>query len=103
MLMLMIVILSVSPLDVDGFSVDLGNVTSATSPVVWAIGVIRDPSIQFSLLSGDIQLRSSFYRVNFTSTDPHDMVWSQCLMYGFFLAEKAICRCLFSSTTSTTH
>ncbi len=64
---------STSPWDVWGISVDLGQVTSMTSPVVWAIGVARDPSIQFTKLSGDVQLRSSYYRMNFST--PHDMVF----------------------------
>lgn len=76
-----IIILSTSPFDVYGISVDLSDVTSETSPVVWAIGVIRDPSIQFTLLSGDVQLRSSFYRINFTN--PHDMVWHQVYSISF--------------------
>lgn len=58
--------------DVFGMSVDLGNVTSKTDPLVWAIGVIRDPSIQLTKLSGEVQLLSSYYRVNFTSGN--DMV-----------------------------
>ncbi|KLO07710.1 hypothetical protein SCHPADRAFT_836241 [Schizopora paradoxa] len=62
-----------SPFDVWGISVDLGNVTSTTtSPAVWAIAVTRDPSIQFATLSGIVQLRNSYYRMNFST--PHDMV-----------------------------
>lgn len=61
-----------SPFDVWGISVDLGQVTATSSPLVYAIGVIRDPSVQFATLSGDIQLRSSYYRMNFTT--PLEMV-----------------------------
>ncbi len=52
---------STSPFDVFGMSVDLGQVTTATNPVVWAIGVTRDPSIQFTMLSpGDVRIQNSY-------------------------------------------
>ncbi len=54
-------------------SADLGQITTKTSPLVWAIGVTRDPSIQFTKLSGDVQVRSSYYQMNFST--PHDMVF----------------------------
>ncbi|KLO09278.1 DUF1793-domain-containing protein [Schizopora paradoxa] len=61
-----------NPVDVFGISVDLGKIQNLTAPVVWAIGVIRDPSIRFTSLSGDVQLRSPYYRLNFTTA--YDMV-----------------------------
>ncbi|KLO08004.1 DUF1793-domain-containing protein [Schizopora paradoxa] len=61
-----------TPFDVWGISADLGSVTTTSSPLVYAIGLIRDPAIQFTTLSGNAQLRSSYYRMNFTT--PHDMV-----------------------------
>ncbi|KLO07713.1 DUF1793-domain-containing protein [Schizopora paradoxa] len=53
---------------VRGISVDLGQVIQTTSPMVFAIGVVRDPSIQFVSLSSEAQLRSSYYRMNFTTS-----------------------------------
>ncbi|KLO10459.1 DUF1793-domain-containing protein [Schizopora paradoxa] len=60
-----------NPFNVWGISADLGQVINTTSPVVWAVGVMRDPAIQFTMLSGDVQLRNSYYRMNFTTA--HDM------------------------------
>ncbi|KLO10456.1 DUF1793-domain-containing protein [Schizopora paradoxa] len=58
-----------NPLDAWGISADLGSVTTTTSPAVWAIGIMRDPAIQFTMLSSEVQLRSSYYRMNFSTVD----------------------------------
>jgi len=60
-----------SPFDLFVISVDLGDITAETPPVVWVIGVVRDPSVLFARLSEEAQLRSPYYRMNFTT--PHDM------------------------------
>ncbi|KLO07007.1 DUF1793-domain-containing protein [Schizopora paradoxa] len=56
-----------SPWDMWGFVVNLGNITEVSSPVVSMVGVIRDPSIQFTQLSGNVAFRSSYYRLNFST------------------------------------
>ncbi|KLO07018.1 DUF1793-domain-containing protein [Schizopora paradoxa] len=61
-----------NPWDTWGFTVDLRNITDMTTPFVTAIGVIRDPSIQFAQLSGNVENRSSYYQMNFST--PLDIV-----------------------------
>lgn len=51
-----------------GISVDLGTITSTSSPIVWGLGLIRDPCIQYETASGNIEQRSSYFWSNF-STD----------------------------------
>lgn len=64
----------VSPWDLWAFTADLGKITNMTTPVVSAIGVIRDPSIQSTQLSGDVETRSAYYQMNFS--EPLDIVRS---------------------------
>ncbi|KAF8883860.1 hypothetical protein BD779DRAFT_1801899 [Infundibulicybe gibba] len=40
---------------------DLGNVSEISTPVVWALGVVRDPVISYGFGDGKIQPRSSFF------------------------------------------
>ncbi|KAJ7585371.1 hypothetical protein C8J56DRAFT_946578 [Mycena floridula] len=48
-----------------GLSVDLGTISATASPVVWAIGVVRDPVIQFATDFAGLQSRSSFFWTQF--------------------------------------
>ncbi|KLO08558.1 hypothetical protein SCHPADRAFT_604791 [Schizopora paradoxa] len=64
--------------DVFAIATDLGNITETSSPIVWAIGVTRDPSIQFSTPLTQKQMRSSFYRSNLSTPDD---------VASFFLAD----------------
>ncbi|KAI5120591.1 hypothetical protein M0805_002540 [Coniferiporia weirii] len=41
--------------------VDWGSITDTPEPAVWALGVVRDPSIQYLLASGSIQTRSPYF------------------------------------------
>lgn len=51
------------------FSVDFGTVSATQEPVVWAVGHVRDPSIQYSL-SGDVtSLRPLYTTEYFNITD----------------------------------
>lgn len=54
---------------------DLGNITSATSPTVFAMGLSRDPAISYQTSSGS-QSRSLFYKTQF-GNDP-DAVRPKC-------------------------
>ncbi|KAF8883869.1 hypothetical protein BD779DRAFT_1443581 [Infundibulicybe gibba] len=49
------------------FSVDFGNVTEISTPVVWALGVVRDPTIRYGSGDGSTQLRSSFFRTQYST------------------------------------
>ena len=52
---------------------DLGNVTETTDPVVWAVGVLRDPAVQSVTATGAIDKRSPYWR---TESVAQDMVAS---------------------------
>lgn len=41
-----------SDLPVFAFSVDFGSVSATQEPVVWAVGYVRDPSVEYSLPGG---------------------------------------------------
>ncbi|KAF8883859.1 hypothetical protein BD779DRAFT_1626150 [Infundibulicybe gibba] len=43
------------------FSADFGNISIISTPVVWALGVIRDPVIRYGSGDGSTQQRSSFF------------------------------------------
>ncbi|TBU30301.1 DUF1793-domain-containing protein [Dichomitus squalens] len=49
------------------FAHDLGAVTSATSPVVYSIGHVRDPVVQYIIVNADTQARSSYFWTRFAS------------------------------------
>ena len=48
------------------FAHDLGNVTNATAPVVFAVGHIRDPAIEYVTIDG-MQNRSLFFWSQYSS------------------------------------
>lgn len=49
------------------FSHDLGSVKSSTSPIVIAIGHVRDPAVQYIAANGVLRDRSSYFFSNFTT------------------------------------
>jgi hypothetical protein len=49
------------------FAQDLGNVQSATSPVVVAIGHVRDPAVEYIVANGARQNRSLFFWSQFAT------------------------------------
>ncbi|KAH9913166.1 uncharacterized protein B0H18DRAFT_941756 [Fomitopsis serialis] len=49
-------------------SVDLGSVASLDSPVVWAIGYVRDPSISYAL-SGNTESLRPYYTTQYPTTE----------------------------------
>ncbi|KAI0930164.1 hypothetical protein AcV5_006948 [Taiwanofungus camphoratus] len=44
-----------------GISLDLGNIIATESPVVWSVGYVRDPAIQYMSSMGDSQFRSPYF------------------------------------------
>ena len=51
------------------FTVDMGTVTSETSdPLVFALGVVRDPAIHYTDGNSVTEARSPYYWSNFSST-----------------------------------
>lgn len=56
-----------SSFDSIAIAADLGIVQSSIDPIVWAVGVLRDPLIQFTDSQGEIQELNAFYRSNISS------------------------------------
>ena len=52
--------------------INIGNVGQAPSSAVYAVGVVRDPTIKYTDLTGNVQLRHPYYKANFSS--PSDLV-----------------------------
>ncbi|KAI0793192.1 hypothetical protein C8Q75DRAFT_840168 [Abortiporus biennis] len=50
-----------NPFPVFGHAVDLGNITHTASPIVWALGVVRNPCIQYTTPDNQIQNRSPYF------------------------------------------
>ncbi|KAF8883844.1 hypothetical protein BD779DRAFT_813306 [Infundibulicybe gibba] len=48
-------------------SMDLGSVSEISTPVVWALGLVRDPTISYGLGDGSIQSRSSFFWTQYST------------------------------------
>ena len=62
-----------SPFNVFAIAKDLGSVTSTpTSPFVWAVGMLRDPAIAYTIAGTETQLRDPFWKSEFTI--PEDAV-----------------------------
>ncbi|TFY64799.1 hypothetical protein EVJ58_g2384 [Rhodofomes roseus] len=53
-------------LPVFAFSVDFGSVSATQSPVVWTVGYVRDPSIEYTLL-GDASTLRPYYTTQYSS------------------------------------
>lgn len=53
-------------------ALDLGTIQSTSEPIVWAVGVVRDPVIQYTNASGQREERSAYYWANYTTI--HDAV-----------------------------
>ncbi|KAI0744972.1 DUF1793-domain-containing protein [Earliella scabrosa] len=49
------------------FARDLGDVTSPTEPVVFSVGHVRDPVVQYIIVNNAIQTRSSYFWTKFGS------------------------------------
>ena len=61
-----------SPFNTLGIAVDIGTVSSTSEPVVYALGVVRDPAIRYTNGLVQIEERSSYYWSQFTNI--HDVV-----------------------------
>ncbi|OCH88863.1 DUF1793-domain-containing protein [Obba rivulosa] len=49
------------------FAMDLGSISSTSAPVVWTLGYVRDPAIQYVTSSGQVQLRSPYFVTQYSS------------------------------------
>ncbi|EKM54239.1 uncharacterized protein PHACADRAFT_257947, partial [Phanerochaete carnosa HHB-10118-sp] len=58
-----------NPFPVFAISMDLGNVTTTTDAVVWAVGMLRDPAIQAVTASGAPEMRSPYWRTQGVAQD----------------------------------
>jgi len=57
---------------------DLGTIKATQDPVVWAVGFITDPAINYTDLSGASQQRSLFYKTQYSD---HTSLVSTCLVH----------------------
>ena len=60
-----------SPFDTLGISVDIGIIQPGTQsdPVVYTIGVVRDPVIQYKNGNNQLEERNAYYWANFSTVD----------------------------------
>ncbi|EMD37588.1 hypothetical protein CERSUDRAFT_114227 [Gelatoporia subvermispora B] len=49
------------------FAVDYGSISSTPNPTIWTLGYVRDPSIKYTTPDGNTQLRSPYFRMNFST------------------------------------
>ena len=56
-----------SVFSVFAISVDLGQISSITSPVVWAVGYVRDPVVQYTTSTGSTEIRRPYYATQYSS------------------------------------
>ncbi len=49
------------------FAHDLGTVTSTTDPIVFTVGHVRDPVVQYAIVGGATENRSSYFWTKFAS------------------------------------
>lgn len=66
--------------DTLSFALDLGMIQNTSEPVVWAIGVIRDPAIKFSNSNGQLEERRAYYWSAYSSV--HDVVRQRLRLGG---------------------
>ncbi|TDL21956.1 DUF1793-domain-containing protein [Rickenella mellea] len=50
-----------------GMSIALGNITTTSTPVVWLLGLLRDPVVQYTNGDGNNELRSSYFWSQYTT------------------------------------
>lgn len=60
------------------FSIDLGTISATKSPVVWALGLTRDPAVGYTI-NGTIQNRSPYWASSFN--DASDAVSAHSTRY----------------------
>lgn len=65
-----------------GFAKDLGSVTGATDPVVFSVGLIRDPAVQYIVANNGRQDRSLYFWSKYNSAG--DVVCSNIWVYGLY-------------------
>jgi hypothetical protein len=59
---------SISPIfTVFGIARDLGTIQATQDPIVWAVGFITEPAINYTDLSGASQQRSLFYKTQYSN------------------------------------
>ena len=51
------------------FAVDLGDITSTSAPVSWAIGYVRNPSVLYTTPDGDQEMRAPYFVTRHSSID----------------------------------
>ncbi len=71
-----------STFNVFAISVDLGNIVSTSEPVVWGIGMTRDPAVAYTAADGTGELRSPYWRSQFDNVqDAVSLIFVSRLTY----------------------
>ncbi len=68
-----------SPIEVFALALDLGNITSTSEPVVWSLGVIRNPVVSYTTGTGQSETRVPYYLAQYSNI-PDAVNVSQCLV-----------------------
>ncbi|KAL5494578.1 hypothetical protein ACEPAI_39 [Sanghuangporus weigelae] len=50
-----------------GIAIDWGNITTTSEPAVWALGAVRDPSVQYRTPENDLENRRPYFMSTFSS------------------------------------
>lgn len=48
-------------------ALDLGNITSTSEPIVWSVGVVRNPVVSYTTGSGQSQTRVPYFLAEYSS------------------------------------
>ncbi len=60
-------LLSRRPFEVFALALDLGNITSTSEPIVWSLGVVRNPVVAYTTGTGQSQTRVPYFLAQYNS------------------------------------
>ena len=53
------------PFEVFSLSMDLGNITATTEPIVWSLGVVRDIAVNYTTGTGILESRVPYFKTQY--------------------------------------
>ena len=60
-------LISLSPYLSFALAFDLGNITSTKAPIVWSLGVVRNPVVSYLTGSGQVQPRAPYFLTKYNN------------------------------------
>lgn len=78
------------PFEVLAISVDLGSITATSDPVVWAVGMTRDPAIGYMTSTGTYQQRSPYWASRYSTPQDAVSICPGMQSYHFQLTELLV-------------